>query len=478
MKAVIQDFSELSDSRELYETKPFPFGIYFTYIVLLLVIVAVIWAGVSEIDVVVKARGEVRPFEETNTISNAVTGRVEGVFYKNGDFVEKGSVIIKLNIDGFEVEHGSLLKQIESLEEELALLNMYKESVQTNTNLFCVDSGQMEENYYYMYKKYEMDLTGAQEKSKLYSTKVSSSKSELLGCQSFLESIETDKSEFSSSLMDTESYQEYLSYLLKIDELGINFDKCQKDYAIKQTLFDSGSVSEVEYNSARLAYDQSVNQLEKYISDTKLQLKSKIENYRENVYNYEGELSTQSNFKTQTLITINNQVQNKSQELDKLKATIDTLNINIDDTELTAPISGYINFKNEFSIGQYLTSGMQIATIIPENGETFKIQIYVPNKDISNVDVGDKVKYRFDALPYKEYGVLEGEITSISVDASFNELQGISYYLVESTVVNRPMTSYKGTEANIKVGMNLEAQVISESKKVLNYLLEKINLWD
>jgi HlyD family secretion protein len=125
-----------------------------------------------------------------------------------------------------------------------------------------------------------------------------------------------------------------------------------------------------------------------------------------------------------------------------------------------------------------MSPGKEVATIIPENGESFKIQMYVPNKDISNIDVGDQVKYRFDALPYKEYGVLEGKIKSISVDASYNEAQGTSYYLVESTVVNKPMVSYKGTQATIKVGMSLEAQVITESKSILHYLLEKIDLWD
>lgn len=106
-------------------------------------------------------------------------------------------------------------------------------------------------------------------------------------------------------------------------------------------------------------------------------------------------------------------------------------------------------------------------------GEILKIQVYVPNKDISNLEIGDRVKYRFQALPYNEYGVLEGHVINISGDAKFNKEQGQSFYLVESDVENKPLVSYKGIETRIKVGMALEAQVITKTKKVLFYLLEK-----
>ena len=54
----------------------------------------------------------------------------------------------------------------------------------------------------------------------------------------------------------------------------------------------------------------------------------------------------------------------------------------------------------------------------------------------------------------------------------------MGYYLVEASVDNKILFDYKGNEANIKVGMAGEAQVIVERKKILHYLLEKINLKD
>lgn len=52
----------------------------------------------------------------------------------------------------------------------------------------------------------------------------------------------------------------------------------------------------------------------------------------------------------------------------------------------------------------------------------------------------------------------------------------VSYYFVESEIENKPLFSYKGEQGEIKIGMTCEAQVVTKQKKILYYLLEKINL--
>lgn len=478
MKAVIQDFASLSDSRELYETRPFPVGVYTIYLLLTLILAALVWAGFSEIDVVVKASGVVRPYKNVNTIANTVASRVKDVYYSNGDYVKKGDTIIKLDIEGLAIEESGLIIQLESLQEEIKLLERLKTSVQTGKNLFDAQASPLEENYHFLYLKFQMDLANSQEITKMATSKRAATGAELEGTKAFLSSIDKESDAFPINLSSTESYQEYMSYAIQMSDLELARNTYKQDFENKTTLYTSGSVSKVALDEAKLLYDQAENRVNKYISDTKLSLKTKLERYTESIQSLEGDLNAQANFNNQTLININNQIQGKQKELTLLNTRLESLNLSMTDTELKAPINGYINFNGEYTQGNYITPGTEVATIIPENGESFKIQIAVPNKDISNVDVGDRVKYRFDALPYKEYGVLEGTITNISVDAKFNEAKGTSYYLVESTVDNKPLKSYKGTEANIKVGMTLEAQVLSESKSLLKYLLEKVDLWD
>jgi len=71
--------------------------------------------------------------------------------------------------------------------------------------------------------------------------------------------------------------------------------------------------------------------------------------------------------------------------------------------------------------------------------------------------------------------MLNGTIKKINADAFVNDSTGLSYYLVESEVENKPLLSYKGKQSNIKVGMSLEGHVISERKRVLYIILEKLD---
>lgn len=61
MKPILIDMNEMSDSRELYESRPNPWFSVLIYTILTIVIVAVIWAYFGRIDVVVKSDGIIRP---------------------------------------------------------------------------------------------------------------------------------------------------------------------------------------------------------------------------------------------------------------------------------------------------------------------------------------------------------------------------------------------------------------------------------
>ncbi|PKM53954.1 MAG: secretion protein HylD, partial [Firmicutes bacterium HGW-Firmicutes-3] len=107
----------------------------------------------------------------------------------------------------------------------------------------------------------------------------------------------------------------------------------------------------------------------------------------------------------------------------------------------------------------------------------YSVDIALPNSEVAGIEVGDVVKFKFSALPFKEYGEFTGTIEQISTDIK-SDNSGTSYYLVEAKLTDIEVVSYKGEKRNIKVGMACEAHVIKEQKKILYWLLEKINLKD
>ncbi|MHB8072849.1 HlyD family efflux transporter periplasmic adaptor subunit [Desulfosporosinus fructosivorans] len=152
--------------------------------------------------------------------------------------------------------------------------------------------------------------------------------------------------------------------------------------------------------------------------------------------------------------------------------------MNIKEATVTSPIDGIVNLYTEINHGDLLQSGKEIAAIVPDTGSENRIQLIVSNKDIANIKEGQKIKYHFTALPYREYGELEGTVTKVGTDARVEKESGVSYYMAEATVENKELESYKGVKAQIKVGMACEAQVVTKSKKIIRWLLEKIDLID
>ena len=97
MREVIYDFSELKESKLLYELEIPRYGLFITYILLALVIGLVLWSVVGKIDINVKVQGIVRPLEDEAKVVSYVGGKVKEVFVKEGEYIKKGEVLFKID---------------------------------------------------------------------------------------------------------------------------------------------------------------------------------------------------------------------------------------------------------------------------------------------------------------------------------------------------------------------------------------------
>ena len=52
MKPILLDMNDMSDSREVYESRPHPIFVLFIYLLMVMVAVALLWAALFKIDIV------------------------------------------------------------------------------------------------------------------------------------------------------------------------------------------------------------------------------------------------------------------------------------------------------------------------------------------------------------------------------------------------------------------------------------------
>lgn len=507
MKPIIKEMKDITDSKEMYESKPHPFLGICICIVLFLIVGASMWAYLGEIDLVSKGLGVVRPNGHLSSIRNKTGGEIEYYNLKEGQNVTKGEVLFNINHDDLDIKLKQLEESLAELTQEGNRLKKLRKSVEEGKNLFFQET-ELED--YERYVKYEQDYR------ELQTSNTIASKNDDLTVQQteinksiYNENIEkaeiehNELNEYKASILAEQSLftnpdcaraLEFKAYLYDIQELEVDIKAKKEIYTLNKTLNEEGLVAQQELASSKVAVELAENELaalknktlegvEKLIEQNQDEIKSFRQESSKLVIDYEllSQKNTQRDvalktYKTNYLINLYDQIDANKRAYNTQKKEVEAIKLQIKNCEVTSPIDGTVNIINKVGEGELVLAGDNIANIIPTEDNLYTIEIFVPNNEIANIKVGNSIKYKFDALPYKEYGELEGKITNISSDAQYNETYGTSGYVVEGSIVNQTVYSYKGEAAEIKVGMTCEAHVITAQKKILYYLLEKINL--
>lgn len=629
---IIQNLSEITDSREMLEAKPHKFTSIFAYGLIGILAIALIWSYFGEIDIVVKTNGVVRSNDKTISVINEVAGKVQDVNFKEGQMVKEGDVLYTLDCRDSILSKDNYEKQLKTLQLDTDNIDKLRKSILNNENYFDANNPD-EAGYYNKYLQYitnneKLSLTEKQtglqidgtNENKLISIvdasrQISENNDVIYGLDMLMQSIKDNKNNFSDdeniysseysdyqygvqSLQnaleqrkielqsakdkykkDINDYEiemdntkiAYNNSLLKLQEYKSNYisqiqgnitqarnslssdtitdaeaDQIQDQIDNLQLLIESidensneFSDSDNEYYNKFLEYQSNIKELEnniksqknlvsnlkkkkdyiidnynntmsstkkildgaqidldKYQNKSALDIKSKLKEVSINTEKIQNEMEKAkgtpeldgvnedlaaneiTKYKMDTLVQLDDGTKLNEQKIDELKTNIETLQFNIDKSTVKSTIDGVVNIKNDIAKGQLVPVGQEVLAVIPQDNSQYKVQLYVSNKDIAGMKIGEKIKYHFEALPYKEYGELNGTITDIATDATVDQKTGVSYYLVESEIENKPLFSYKGEKGELKIGMTCEAQVITKQKKILYYLLEKINLKD
>ena len=138
---------------------------------------------------------------------------------------------------------------------------------------------------------------------------------------------------------------------------------------------------------------------------------------------------------------------------------------------MRAPIHGRVQQVLQRSIGEVVRPGETIARIVPL-GDALVAEVHVKPEDIAAVKVRDKAELKVTAYDFSKYGKIKGEVTDIS-PATFELDDKRTYYKV--LIRFNPDRSDKFAATwQLQPGMSVDAEIISGSKSLLQYLLKPI----
>ena len=140
-------------------------------------------------------------------------------------------------------------------------------------------------------------------------------------------------------------------------------------------------------------------------------------------------------------------------------------------TVLTAPTRGVVSALAVNNIGEVLEAGETVAEIAP-GAAPLILSTLLPSGEAGLVNVGMPVNIKFDAFPYQDYGIVTGEVLSISPDAKQDEKLGPVYEL--DVALGQIHVEDGGKAVPLRAGQTATVEIIVRQRRILSVVLDPI----
>lgn len=161
----------------------------------------------------------------------------------------------------------------------------------------------------------------------------------------------------------------------------------------------------------------------------------------------------------------------RREELQSLEGQLKQANLQRKNQIITSPITGKVyNIKVNPSQGT-VQSGEELLSILPEGKEPL-LEVDLPNQYKAFVREKMKVKVKIDSLNYQEFGIIDGEVVSISPNAIVKDKDSGKGVYPTRIKLDSVMLKKRGLDKQLTAGMTAEGDIVMRRKSVLSLLLE------
>jgi membrane fusion protein len=145
--------------------------------------------------------------------------------------------------------------------------------------------------------------------------------------------------------------------------------------------------------------------------------------------------------------------------------------------EIRAPMSGTITALQARE-GQWQATNTPLLAIVPKDA-VFQVELFVPSRAIGFLTTGQKVRIRYDAFPYRRFGVYEGEVSVISKHVLLPSELPVPLKLEEpvyriTVLLNEQHIRAYGRTFPLQAGMSLEADIILDRQTLFEWILDPL----
>jgi multidrug resistance efflux pump len=413
------DLADCTDYRQTLMARP-PRIMHATFVLsVALVAAAVLWAAITQADLIVRATGRVRPMiqsahrpdsaAEESAISPLRGGRVTEVHVQEGTQVEKGDLLFRLETERLDNDIAKQRQAIATVERELVKLHEMDAMIL--------------QRYQAAKSKAEAELTEAQE-------------------------------QIESANMRRES---------TVRMAEVNVAVADDELRRVQALVKSRAVTEAEFIRAQGRLREAKLKLEK--------AQLPIDQGRLTVLQHALRLVDKEHAVEHNELDARRELKKSESAAAKIELT--KLEWERQQSELRAPVDGTVTTLN-VKVGDVVQPGQAVLSVAEQRG--FRIDVAVTSEDVGQLREGLIARIKLDAYDYQKYGSVTGRVIAISPDSVFQpntQAQSPPTYTVK-IAIDGQQVGRREHRGQIKLGMTGIAEIITDRESIISLLVRSI----
>ncbi len=381
------------------------------------------WASLSPVEEVATASGQIIPSGYIQNIQHLDGGIIQDIMVEDGQLVEKGQPLLKLDATNAEADLGQMKSRQTTLRLQAERLRSFATGNLSNSKNHTLTAE-------------ELEILRSMEESR--ATQQDVLRDQLAQREKELEGIKSTRAMLEKNVV-----------LMK------------REYDINRRMTARGSGSQIQ----EMTSERELNALRGQLSETMSQEKRAYDGINEARNRLQ---SLDAGLKEEAMKTLG-QVEGELAETTKSIAKLENTSQR---TTITSPVRGLVKGLNVHTIGSVVEPGRVLMEIVPVE-EELMVEALISPADIGNLEKGQEVKVKVSAYDFARYGNISGEIDKISA-STFQSEDGQSFYKAKVKLSR----NYVGTNIGknqILPGMTVQADIVTGKKTVLEYLLKPIH---
>lgn len=374
------DYEFLAPAIEVLETPPSPIRMALILTICAFATTALLWSYFGQIDIIAAAQGKIQPTGRVKVVQPLVTGKVKTLPPPNGTSVKQGDILLELDPTEALVEEADASKALSSARAEILRRKAAVEFVRADDDKITIPRIQKEDGVSGdALAREQAILEGELEQLK--------ATSEAIDAQMRQKAVEVER------LQITIAAQNSLVATLqqRVDMRSLLVSK------------DAGTLANVLDATENLKEQQTqLAQLDARLADARAAL---------DVLGSEKTKISKSFVGDQL-----ERLGEAERKADELEQRLMRARNSHDQMKLRSPGDGTLQFSSITGVGQVVSVGQDILRVIPEN-DSLELEVYVRNKDIGFIRIGQEAVVKIEAFPFTRYGTVPATVVKIARDA-------------------------------------------------------------